>query len=160
MNQSNFKKFCEDAGLIDKKFPKKEVATVFSASKSKGKNDISYNEFRKALGLIASKKGTTPAKVASTSSGVSPQTKGTTKGSVNASLEEKTGSVKKKGKKAVTDVPASNELKAVFTSFASFGQAAGSKRMNQSNWKKFCEDADLIDQKFPASDVALVFAAS
>merc|ERR1712087_183711 len=93
-------------------------------------------------------------------SGATPQTKGTTKGAVSGSLEEKTGAIKDKGKKAVTQIPASDELKAVFTSFASFGQAAGSKRMNQSNWKKFCEDADLIDQKFPASDVALVFAAS
>merc|ERR1719445_2861085 len=160
MNQSNWKKFCEDADLIDEKFPASDVALVFAASKEKGSSDISYKEFRNGLGRVAKKKEVSPEDLAASVSGATPKTDGTTQANVAESLERKTGAIKDHSEEEIAAAPASKELKAVFTAFASFGQAPDSDRMNQSNWKKFCEDADLIDEKFPASDVALVFAAS
>jgi len=160
MNQSNWKKFCEDADLIDEKFTANEVALVFAASKEKGSNDISYKEFRTGLGRVAKKKEASSEDVAASVSGAAPKTDGTTQANVSESLEGKTGNVKDHSGEEVLPVPASKDLKVVFTSFAFFGKGDHQDRMGVSNWTKFCEDADLIDEKFAANEVPVVFAAS
>lgn len=165
MGSSNWKKFCVETELIDDKFTKNDIALVFAGSKTKGKNDIDIKQFKVALGKVGVKKfPSDPAKDSlATVIGLvkdrRPGMTGTTKGKVASSLEEKTGSVKDKSKEEVAGVTGSKELNAVFTDFASFGQGSTSKRMTQSNWKKLCEDAKLIDEKFEANDVAIVFSA-
>merc|ERR1712087_823082 len=118
MNQSNWKKFCEDSDLTDEKFPAGDIALVFAAVKAKGSNDISYEEFRIGLGRVANKKGASPEDVAASVSAAAPKTDGTTQANVAESLEAKTGTIKDHSGEDVLPVPASKDLKVVFTSFA------------------------------------------
>merc|ERR1712083_1169336 len=94
-------------------------------------------------------------------SAAAPKTDGTTQANVAESLEAKTGTIKDHSGEDVLPVPASKDLKVVFTSFAFFGKGEHQDRMGVSNWTKFCEDSALIDEeKFTANDVAVVFAAA
>jgi len=166
MGPSNWKKFCKESGIIDDKFTSNDIGIAFAGAKTKGTNVIDLKQFRKALENVAKKKFPSQDPAASLPELIDqvkdcePGKTGVTKGKVAASLEEKTGAVKDKKKTDVEGVANTDELKATFTTFASFGGAEGSKRMAFSNWKKICEDAGLIDEKFEANDVATVFAAT
>lgn len=166
MGPSNWKKFCKETGLVDDKFADMDIGLAFAGAKTKGTNVIDIKQFKKALKAVAKKKYPDKSEEEGLAAVIAqvkdqePGKTGVTKGKVAASLEEKTGAVKDKTKADIEGVTGSDELKASFTAFASFGTTEGSKRMAFSNWKKICEDAGLIDEKFEANDVATVFAAS
>jgi Ca2+-binding EF-hand superfamily protein len=57
MDSREFNKLIIDCGLINKSFPKQQVDTTFTKVKERGTRDIDYNQFVKALNLVATARG-------------------------------------------------------------------------------------------------------
>jgi Ca2+-binding EF-hand superfamily protein len=63
MDSREFNKLCKDCGLIGKGFVVNQVDTTFTKVKERGTRDITYEQFEKALNLIAEAKGVAPAEI-------------------------------------------------------------------------------------------------
>ena len=55
-------------------------------------------------------------------------------------------------------MPSADELKAVFIEFASFGSRAVVQNIDGTKFFKLCKDTQLVDRRFTAIEVDLIFA--
>jgi len=63
MDSREFNKLCIDCGLINKNFPKQQVDTTFTKCKERGTRDIDYQQFVKALNLVATARNEPATKI-------------------------------------------------------------------------------------------------